>query len=128
MDLIDKTKKTIPLLTNKNLLENDTKIKISELANRIEKLSLEFKKKDYPYETSEQRSKRLQLMLKARRWLGCIWQLLLIIKLKFLLFLKPDKGLKFDAAAQELKLISDEFFKLRNHNFKFKSAIKKIKR
>ena len=47
--------------------------------------------------------------------------------MKFQLFLKLDKGLKFDAAAQELKIISDEFFKLRNHNFQYKSAMKEIK-
>ena len=40
---------------------------------------------------------------------------------------KTRKGLKFDAAAEELKLISDEFFKLRNHNFQYKSVIKEIK-
>ena len=27
-----------------------------------------------------------------------------------------DKGLKFHAAAEEINLISEEFFKLRNHN------------
>ena len=40
---------------------------------------------------------------------------------------KTNKGLKFDAAAQELKVISDEFFKLRNHNFQYKSVMKGIK-
>jgi taurine transport system permease protein len=38
-----------------------------------------------------------------------------------------DRGLKFHAAAQELNLISDEFFKLRNHNPQFKNKIKEIK-
>ena len=38
-----------------------------------------------------------------------------------------DRGLKFHAAAQELNLISDEFFKLRNHNPEFKNRIKEIK-
>ena len=47
--------------------------------------------------------------------------------MKFQQFLKLDKGLKFDAAAQELKVISDEFFKLRNHNFQYKSVMKEIK-
>ena len=37
------------------------------------------------------------------------------------------RGLKFHAAAQELNLISDEFFKLRNHNPEFKNKIKEIK-
>jgi taurine transport system permease protein len=58
--LIDKTKSTIPLLTNENLLDNETKVKISELANKIDQLSIEFQKEDYPYETAEQRNKRLQ--------------------------------------------------------------------
>ena len=38
-----------------------------------------------------------------------------------------NRGLKFHAAAQELNLISDEFFKLRNHNPQFKNKIKEIK-
>ena len=38
-----------------------------------------------------------------------------------------DRGLKFHAAAQELNLISDEFFKLRNHNPQFKNQIKQLK-
>ena len=38
-----------------------------------------------------------------------------------------DRGLKFHAAAQELNLISDEFFKLRNHNPQFKIKIKELK-
>ena len=33
LDFIKKTKRTIPLLTNEDLLENETKIKISELTN-----------------------------------------------------------------------------------------------
>ena len=40
---------------------------------------------------------------------------------------KTNKGLKFDAAAKELKIISDEFFKLRNHNPAYKNAINEIK-
>ena len=36
-------------------------------------------------------------------------------------------GLKFDAAAKELKFISDDFFKLRNHNFQYKKLMKEIK-
>ena len=37
------------------------------------------------------------------------------------------RGLKFHTAAQELNLISDEFFKLRNHNPQFKNKIKELK-
>ena len=38
-----------------------------------------------------------------------------------------DRGLKFHAAAEELNLISEEFFKLRNHNPQFKTQIKELK-
>ena len=125
LSLIEKTKKTIPLLTNENLLENNTKVKISELANRIEKLSLEFKKKDYPYETSEQKNKRLIEAKAEGGWGASGTAVENTVEVPTIP--KTDKGLKFDAAAQELKIISDEFFKLRNHNFKYKSAMKEIK-
>ena len=38
-----------------------------------------------------------------------------------------DKGLKFHAAAEELQVINDKFFKLRNHNSLFKNSIKELK-
>ena len=38
------------------------------------------------------------------------------------------RGLKFHTAAQELNLISDEFFKLRNHNPQFKNLDKRTQR
>ena len=42
------------------MLENETKVKISELTSRIDQLiTLNFRKKDYPYETPEQKNKRL---------------------------------------------------------------------
>ena len=40
LSLVAKTKKTIPLLTNENLLENQNKVKIDELTNKITQLSL----------------------------------------------------------------------------------------
>ncbi|MFL2888230.1 MAG: hypothetical protein ACJZ3C_04545 [Pelagibacteraceae bacterium] len=36
---------------------------------------------------------------------------------------KTKKGLKFQAAATELSIISDEFFEIRNHNPQYKSAM-----
>ena len=38
-----------------------------------------------------------------------------------------DRGLKFQAAAEELTIINDKFFKLRNHNPQFKNSIKQLK-
>ena len=42
---IDKTTQLIPLLTNNNLMEMDTKIKIKEMTEEIKILSSNFKKK-----------------------------------------------------------------------------------
>ena len=47
LKLLSKTKNTIPLLTNENLLENETKIKIKNITNKINDLTLEFQKVDY---------------------------------------------------------------------------------
>ena len=123
--LIDKTKSTIPLLTNESLLENQTKTKISELAGKINQLSNEFQKKDYPFEKSEQRNKRLIDAQAEGGWGASSTSL--DNKVEIPTIPKTNKGLKFDAAAQELKIISDEFFKLRNHNFQYESAMKEIK-
>jgi taurine transport system permease protein len=125
LGLIQKTKQTIPLLTNENLLENETKIKITELTSRIDQLSSEFQKKDYPYETLGQKNKRLAEAKAEGGWGASGTAVENTVEVPTIP--KTDKGLKFDAAAQELKIISDEFFKLRNHNFQYKAAMKEIK-
>ena len=125
LGLLQKTKLTIPLLTNEFLLENETKAKISELVIRIDQLSSEFNKKDYPYETLEQKNKRLNEAKAEGGWGASGTAVENTVEVPTIP--KTDKGLKFDAAAQELKIISDEFFKLRNHNLQYKSSIKKIK-
>tara|TARA_B100001175_G_scaffold273422_1_gene247147 strand:+ start:520 stop:2430 length:1911 start_codon:yes stop_codon:yes gene_type:complete len=125
LNLIEKTKKTIPLLTNENLLNNETKVKISELTNKINKLSKEFQKKNYPYEALEDKNKRIEEAKKEGVWGSSGTAVENTIEIPTIP--KTDKGLKFDAAAKELKIISDEFFKLRNHNFQYKSAMQEIK-
>jgi taurine transport system permease protein len=125
LGLIQKTKNTIPLLTNENLLENVTRVKISELAKKINELSIEFQKNDYPYEALEQKNKRLKEANEEGGWGASGTAVENTIEVPIIP--KTNKGLKFDAAAQELKLISDQFFKLRNHNFQYKSAMKEIK-
>ena len=47
LNFIEKTKRTIPLLTNEDLLENETIIKIGELTNKITWLTEEFQKISY---------------------------------------------------------------------------------
>jgi len=125
LNLIVKTKNTIPLLTNEKLLENENKIKIKELTNKITQLTKEFQKTTYPKETAEEESKRIEEAIKEGEWGASGTAVEQTIEIPIIP--KTKKGLKFDAAAQELKIISDEFFKLRNHNPQYKNAMKEIK-
>ena len=127
---IDKTTQLIPLLTNNNLMEMDTKIKIKEMTEEIKILSSNFKKKDFPFETEEEKNERLKAVLEQGGWgittvrtgTGSIEN-----TLEVPLVPGTNRGLKFHAAAAELKVISDKFFKLRNHNSYFKTSIKELK-
>ena len=54
VSFISKTNQLIPLLTNEDLIERDTKTQINEMTEEIRLLSSNFKQKDYPFETQEQ--------------------------------------------------------------------------
>tara|TARA_A100001011_G_scaffold93701_1_gene98632 strand:- start:3491 stop:5416 length:1926 start_codon:yes stop_codon:yes gene_type:complete len=127
---VDKTSQLIPLLTNENLMEMDTKIKIKEMTDELKLLSSNFQKEDYPFETNSEKSERQIAMSEQGDWgiikvqagTGSIEN-----TIEVPLVPATDKGLKFHAAAEELKIINDKFFKLRNHNTQFKNSIKKLK-
>ncbi len=127
---IDRTSKLIPLLTSEELIEMDTKIKIQEMTEQIKQLSNNFQKNDYPFETEAQKIERQKLIDEQGVWgivtidsgSGSIENTIEIPTAP-----QTKKGLKFHTAAKELSLINDKFFKLRNHNPLFKSAIKKLK-
>jgi taurine transport system permease protein len=127
---LNKTSQLIPLLTNEDLIENETKEKIIEITGKINLLTENFKKPDYPFETEQQLQTRLQAandeggwgIVKVDAGSGSIEN-----TLEVPLIPSTDKGLKFHAAAEEITLISQEFFKLRNHNSQFKNQIKEIK-
>jgi taurine transport system permease protein len=127
---LNKTSQLIPLLTNEDLIENGTKEKIIEITGKINLLTENFQKPDYPFETEQQLQERLQAAKDEGGWgivkvdagSGSIEN-----TLEVPLIPSTDKGLKFHAAAEEISLISEEFFKLRNHNSQFKNQIKEIK-
>ena len=126
LNLIEKTKKTIPLLTNKKYLEPGVRNKIGELTNRILWLTEDFQKISYPPIVSiEEENKRIEALKKQGGWGASGTAVEQTIEIPIIP--ETKKGLKFDAAAKELKIISDEFFKLRNHNPEYKRAIKEIK-
>ncbi len=127
---INKTTQLIPLLTNDNLMEMDTKTKIKEMTDAIKLLSSNFKKKNYPFETEAEKNERQKAISEQGKWgiikvqsgTGSIEN-----TLEVPLVPATDKGLKFHVAAKELKIINDKFFKLRNHNSQFKNSMKKLK-
>ena len=130
VNFINKTNQLIPLLTNEDLLENETKQKINDITGKINLLVENFKKPDYPFETEQELNDRLKAVSDEGGWgitkvnagSGTIEN-----TIEVPLIPATDRGLKFHAAAQELNTISDEFFKLRNHNPQFKNQIKEIK-
>ena len=127
---VNKTNQLIPLLTDDNLMEIDTKIKIREMTEELRSLSINFQKNDYPFETELEKNKRQKAVLEEGGWgittvqsgTGSIEN-----TMEVPLIPATDKGLKFDAAAKELKVINDKFFKLKNHNPQFKSSMKLLK-
>ena len=130
LEFLNKTNQLIPLLTNKFLMEDKTKAKIKEMTEQIRLLSFNFKKKDYPFETQAEKKERQKAVLEEGGWgitkvqsgTGSIEN-----TIEVPLIPATDRGLKFHAAAEELKIINDEFFKLRNHNSNFKTSIKELK-
>ena len=64
--LLKKTKYTIPLLTNENLLETKTKIEIKKITSKINNLTEEFQKISYESETIEEENKRIKAVKGTR--------------------------------------------------------------
>ena len=130
VSFINKTNQLIPLLTNEDLLENETRQKIEDITGKINLLTENFQKPDYPFETEQELNERLKAVDEEGGWgitkidagSGSIEN-----TLEVPLVPATNRGLKFHAAAQELNLISEEFFKLRNHNPEFKDQIKSLK-
>ncbi len=129
-DFINKTIQLIPLLTNEDLIENETKFKIDDITGKINLLTENFRKPEYPFETEQEANERLKAVSEQGDWgiikvqsgTGSIEN-----TIEVPLVPETKRGLKFDAAAKELQIISDEFFKLRNHNPQFKDKIKELK-
>ncbi|WP_440917618.1 ABC transporter permease subunit [Candidatus Pelagibacter sp.] len=129
-EFINKTIQLIPLLTNEDLIENETKFKIDDITGKINLLTENFRKPEYPFETEQEANERLKAVneqgdwgiIKVQSGTGSIEN-----TIEVPLVPETKRGLKFDAAAKELQIISDEFFKLRNHNPQFKDKIKELK-
>ena len=126
LNFVSQTKNTIPLLTNEKLLNNETKEQIKIINNKIINLTENFRKKDYPNESAEQEIKRIEAAKEEGSWKASSTSIENTIEIPSIP--KTKRGLKFQAAAKELNLISDEFFELRNHNSQYTSALEKLKK
>ena len=120
VNLLNKTRQTIPLLTNEDYLEADTKNTINELTNRINELTENFPKDSFPPRLSdEEENKRIEAVKKQLGWGATGMEVPPLPESKV--------GLKFHTAAQELNLISDEFFAMRNHHSEYLRLLKEIR-
>lgn len=120
VNLLNKTRQTIPLLTNNNYLETETKKTINELTNRINELTKVFPKDSFPPRLSdEEENKRIKAVKKQLGWGATGMEVPPLPESKV--------GLKFHTAAQELNLISDEFFAMRNHHSEYLRLLKEIR-
>jgi len=125
LNFVVQTKDTIPLLTDENLLENQTKEQINLITKKINNLANNFIKKDHPYEKPEDETKRIELAKQEGNWGASSTSLDNAVEIPSIP--KTRKGLKFQAAAEELNIISDEFFELRNHNAQYAAALENLK-
>ncbi len=126
LNFVSQTKTTIPLLTNEQLLSNNTKEQIKSINEKIINLTENFKRSDYPNESAEQELERIKSAEEEGSWKASSTSIENTIEIPFIP--KTKRGLKFQAAATELNLISDEFFELKNHNEQYASALEKLKK
>jgi len=124
-DFINESKNSIPLLTNEKLLNNETKRKIGIITDKINNLTDNFSRNDYPNESPEEEIKRIDAAKKEGNWSASSTSIENTIEIPSVP--KTKRGLKFQAASVELNSISDEFFELRNHNEQYSSLVKNVK-
>ena len=123
---VSTTKNTIPLLTNEKLLQNETREQIDLITSKINDLTEKFTSKEYPVESPEEEIERIELAKEEGTWGASSTSLDNAVEIPSIP--KTKKGLKFQAAADELNLISDEFFELRNHNPQYTSTLETLKK
>ena len=126
INFVTKTKSTIPLLTNEKLLSNETKEQIRIVTEKINGLSKNFARIDYPNESPEEKIKRIKASEEEGTWSASSTSVENTIEIPSIP--KTERGLKFQTAAVELNLISDEFFELRNHNEQYKTVLENLKK
>jgi hypothetical protein len=104
LNFVAQTKSTIPLLTNEKLLNDQTKEQIRVITEKINILAEDFGSIDYPNESPEDKIKRLKASKEEGSWSASSTSIENTIEIPSIP--KTKRGLKFQAAAVELNLIS----------------------
>lgn len=120
ISLLNEVELMITTLTNEEYLEPEVKSKVKNIANRITRLQEDFVKASYPpIKSAEAENERLELLKKQTSWGETGMEIPPLPETK--------TGLKFDAAAKELNLITEDFFEIKNKNPVFVAQFEKIK-
>jgi taurine transport system permease protein len=120
ISLLNEVELMIATLTNEIYLEPEVKNKIKNIANRITRLKEDFVKASYPpIKSAEEENERLELLKKQTSWGETGMEVPPLPETK--------TGLKFDAAAKEIKLITDDFFEIENNNPVYLAQFEKIR-
>ena len=65
---VKETSQLIPLLTNEDLIENETRQQIESITGKINLLTEDFQKPDYPFETEQELNERLKAVNEEGGW------------------------------------------------------------
>ena len=120
ISLLNDAELMITTLTNEKYLQPEVKNKVKNITHRLTRLKEDFVKANYPPPRSaEEENERLELLKKQTSWGETGMEVPPLPESK--------AGLKFDAAAKEIKLITEEFFQIKNNNPVFVAQFEKIK-
>ena len=127
ISLLNEVELMIVPLTDEKYLDPEVKSKIQNIADRINQLTKDFVTESYPpIKSDAEENERIELLKTQTSWGETGMEVPPLPETKI--------GLKFDAAAKEIKLITEEFFEIENKNpvylaqyEKIKSAIKSFK-
>ena len=119
ISLLNATELMIITLTDEKYLEPGVTNKIEKIADRINQLKENFVKAGYPpIKSTEEENERIELLKNQPSWGETGMEIPPLAETKI--------GLKFSAAAKEIKLITKDFFQINNDNPVYLAQIEKI--
>lgn len=106
---------TLISLTSPNYLDPEIPGKFNSIANKINKLTTDIQKEDYPEESSAEEIEEAKLQPSWGE-----------TGIEIPVLPETNRGRKFAAASKEIDLIVDEFFKIKNKNSVYLTKVENI--